>query len=200
MPWLAVFGRLATLGMDAQFPPVVGPNIRMPSSLKLSHEVAAQWINTNSMDNTNKINISLEYNPTRDDVSHQLVKGRNCLSQTPFFAIGQFAGKTTDYFVHGNSRINVYEDGKDASTYGTWRSWRISHLSDGLNPDDGPPQNDWADDNVSKIPNWIDIPGYKFARARTNERAIATCLSSLCPSVLTGPQLMHCRSTVCCDD
>jgi hypothetical protein len=121
--------------------------------------------NADLVDNTDKINISLEYNPTRDDVSHQLVKGRNCLPQTPFFALGQFAGKNTDYFVHGNSRIKVYEDGKDASTYGTWRWWRISHLTDGLNPDDGPPQNDWADDNVSKIPNWIDIPGYKFAES-----------------------------------
>jgi hypothetical protein len=120
--------------------------------------------NTNSMDNSNKINISLEYNPTRDDVSPQVPKGQGRLPQTPFLTILKYAGKTTGYTVHGNSRIKVYEDGREVSrSYDTWRRWRIWHLSwDSLNPD-GPPQQDWLDDNMTNIPNWIDIPGYNFA-------------------------------------
>jgi hypothetical protein len=67
--------------------------------------------------------------------------------------------------VHGNSYTEVKKQGEDiSSNYNTWRRWRIWRLfgGTGFNPA-GPPESDWADDNLSKTPNWMDIPGFDFA-------------------------------------
>lgn len=105
--------------------------------------------------------LSLEYTPTTEDFSSSVPRGQGRTSRTPFLAVFQ----NTSYVVHGNSYTAVMKYGDDVSgDYGTWRRWRIWKLasSEGFSPA-GPPELDWANDNLSKKPNWMDIPGYEFA-------------------------------------
>lgn len=102
--------------------------------------------------------LTLEYTPTKDDQSSRTVKGQGRTRLSPFFS--QY--KSNSFMVHGNSYVTIWEDGRDVTDqYGTWRRWRLWTLPEvGLNPS-GHPDWDWNDDNLSKIPNWRDTPGFQ---------------------------------------
>jgi hypothetical protein len=102
--------------------------------------------------------LTLEYTPTKDDQSSRTARGQGRTYLSPFLSVSG----PSDFMVHGNSYVTVWEDGRDVTgQYDTWRRWRIWSLPKvGLNPS-GPPDFDWKDDNLSKIPNWRDTPGYQ---------------------------------------
>jgi hypothetical protein len=108
--------------------------------------------------------ITLQYLPSSQDFTPFVPKGRGYAQRpTAFTAIGG-AG----VLVHGNSVIAVNEGGEDVSaTCRTWRQWRIWALKSDAAPDLAVLKldNGWEDDNRSKLPSWMDIPGYIFVGA-----------------------------------
>ena len=100
----------------------------------------------------------LEYTPTYTDFSTHVARGQGRSYLTHFFsAFGKH-----DFMVHGNSSITVTRNGRDVTDKSnTWRRMRIWSLTgdSGFNGS-LPPDFDWHDDNLSGIPNWLDIPSY----------------------------------------
>ncbi|MBZ5565170.1 MAG: hypothetical protein LAP13_22465 [Acidobacteriia bacterium] len=100
--------------------------------------------------------LKLEYTPTSSDLSSYTARGRSYVPQGPFLAVAK-----PGYFVHGNSYTQVQKNGDDVSgSYSTWRRWRIWRLPPGEDFNAvGWRESNWEDDNLSKTPNWMDIPG-----------------------------------------
>jgi len=99
--------------------------------------------------------ITLEYKPTTLDYSPRLPRGLpGSVRRSHFLAVIEPA----THFVHGNSTVVVNKNGLDVSDkYITWRRWRVWTPTDLEKPD-------WGDDNQSKKPNWMDIPGMIFIK------------------------------------
>jgi hypothetical protein len=101
--------------------------------------------------------LTIEYIPTDADLSQHTVKGRGYAAYpSHFLAVGPGA------LLHGNSIIAIKKGTDDvAGGYKTWRRWRIWKVpaGDGIPSSGAKLESAWADDNLSKTPNWMDIPG-----------------------------------------
>jgi len=105
--------------------------------------------------------LTIEYIPTETDLARDTVKGRGYAAYpSHFLAVGPGA------LLHGNS-ITAIQKGTDdvAGNYKTWRRWRIWKVpvGDGIPSAGAKLESRWADDNVSKQPNWMDVPGFIYA-------------------------------------
>ena len=108
------------------------------------------------MGDTSADDYLLEYTPTYTDFSAHVARGQGRSYLTQFFSV---FGKH-DFQVHGNSSITVTRNGLDVTDKTpTWRRMRIWSLTSdsGFNAS-RPADFDWFDDNLSEIPNWMDIP------------------------------------------
>lgn len=106
--------------------------------------------------------LKLEYTPQKTDMAGATPSGKTYRAVTPFYATDPRGG----WLIHGNSRIHVMVDGKDASA-----GFEITRfIADSVQAIDGNGRRDgqlhfapWRVDTDTVGGLWIDIPGQHLA-------------------------------------